>query len=92
MYRDTLARALFRLGRFDEALAEQRTALAEAQAEEKADYQKYLQRLESDIATWRDESGNLRRAEWTAKLDALTREIAELEQDPDVRLWLGKGR
>lgn len=91
-YRDTLARAFFRLGRFDEALAEQHAALAQAPAEEQAQYRQYLQRLEADVAAWRDESGNLRRAEWTAKLDSLTHEIAELEQDRDVRLWLGKSR
>ena len=91
-YRDTLARALFRLGRFDEALVEQRRALVEASSERQPDFRRYLQRLESDIAAWRDESGALRRVEGTARLDALTREISKLEQDPDVRLWLGPAR
>jgi WD40 repeat protein/serine/threonine protein kinase len=92
LYRDTLARALFRLGRFDEALAEQRRAFEAASARAQVEYQGYLQKLEADIASWRDESGALRRDVWTEKLRALEREIAELEADRDVQLWMGKGR
>ncbi len=91
-FRSALARALFRLGRFDEALTQQREAIAETQVEARSQLQQDLDRLESDIAAWRDESGQLRRADWTQRSATLTREIAELERDPDVRLWLAKGR
>jgi hypothetical protein len=70
------------------ACEEQRRALAEASPEYKQGYEGYLRRLESDIATWRDESGELRRAEIERRIQALEREIAALEQDPDVRRWL----
>ena len=85
IYRNTLARALYRLGRFDEALEEQRRALTEVATGYKEAYEGYLRRLEADIASWRDESGDLRRGEIEERLQSLEREIAALEQDPDVR-------
>jgi len=91
-FRSKLARALFRLGRFDEALAEQRSAIAETQPEARSGLRQDLQKLETDIAAWRDEGGQLRRTEWTDRIATLTREIAGLEQDPEVRLWLEKAR
>jgi WD40 repeat protein/serine/threonine protein kinase len=90
--RMTLARALFRRGRFDEALAEHRTALSHVVGYRKEACQKSLTRLEADIAEWRDENGQLRVATWTAKLVELDRQIAELEADPDVRMWLAYKR
>jgi hypothetical protein len=87
-----LVRALFRLGRFDDALAEQRRQLDEASDAEKAVYQARLERLEVEIAEWRDENGQLRVSEWTSKLAQLDRQIAELEADPDVRMWLAGKR
>ncbi len=90
--RSRVAFALSRLGRFDEALAAQRGALADAPDEMRTWIREDLARLESDVATWRDESGQPRRTEWTDRIAALTREIAELEQDPDVRRWLDQGR
>jgi tetratricopeptide (TPR) repeat protein len=87
-YRDTLARALFRLGRFDEALEEQRRALVEAPFADKQDYDGFLRRLEADVAHWRNESGELRRVEIAERMETLDGEIAALEQDPDVRRWL----
>ncbi len=89
---DTLARALFRLGSFDEALDHQRAALAAAPDGMKEEFDSYLKRLEADIAEWRDENGQLRVAKWTAKLEELDRQIAELEADPDVRMWLAYKR
>jgi tetratricopeptide (TPR) repeat protein len=88
IYRNTLARALYRLGRFDEALEEQRRALSEVATGYKEAYEGHLRRLESDISKWRDESGALRRGEIEERLKVLEREIATLEQIPDVRRWL----
>jgi len=87
-YRDTLPRVLYCLGRFDEALEEQRRVLAKAPSDKKQVREGTLRSLEADIATWRDELGELRRGEIEERLQALEREIAALEQDPDVRRWL----
>ncbi len=89
---EIVARALFSLGHFDEALAKQRDALDHADERWKADYQRALERMEAEIAEWRDENGQLRVAKWTAKLEELDRQIAELEADPDVRMWLAYKR
>ncbi len=86
--RSAYARALFRLGRFDEALAEQRQALKEARADSEEEFRGYLDRLEADIAEWRDENGKLRTEKWLARIAELDREIAEIEADPDVQIWL----
>jgi WD40 repeat protein/serine/threonine protein kinase len=86
-YFDTLAWALFRLGRFDEALAAERKAIELAPVNERGVYEGFLRRLEADVRSWSDDAGQLRREEWMAKLEELDREIAELEADPDVRLW-----
>ncbi len=91
-YRRTLAQALFRNGRFDDALAEAHLALAAAREDQKDEYAGSLQRLERDIATWRDESGRVRHAEWRSKVEELDRDIAAIERDPDVRLWIKEGR
>lgn len=91
-HREILALALFRVGRFDEALAEQRRAIAEASDDEKSTLENGLGRLEAAVAAWRDESGKLRVAEWNAKIEALDREIAALENEPDVRRWLSHPR
>lgn len=87
-HRDTLARALYRLGRFDDAIDEQRKALEGANEADKKEYHELLDRLITDIASWRDEAGNIRNEEWKGKLEALDAEIAILEADPDVQLWL----
>jgi tetratricopeptide (TPR) repeat protein len=83
-YRDAIPWCLFRLGRFDESIVAQRRMLADGGDEE---YIESAARLDSEISSWRDEQGQLRRAEWTARLDALDREIAAIASDPDVRLW-----
>ncbi|NOT29666.1 MAG: protein kinase, partial [Planctomycetes bacterium] len=47
--RDTLAWALFALGRFDEALVEEEQALKEAAAEKKAEFEGYVTKLRAAI-------------------------------------------
>ncbi|MBI5362397.1 MAG: AAA family ATPase [Planctomycetes bacterium] len=85
--RDTLAWALYRNGKFDEALTEERTALAEAPEKEKAAYDGYVKKLESAVKRWRDPDGKLRAArteEWTK----LAAEVVALEPEVNRRhMW-----
>jgi serine/threonine protein kinase/formylglycine-generating enzyme required for sulfatase activity len=76
--RDTLAWALFALGRFDEALAEERLALGEPGG---ASLQESLAALESAIASWRGDERDRRRAEQ----ETLALEIAALAAQVDAR-------
>ena len=89
--RDTLAWALFRAGRLDEALAEERTALAEPGGEALKDSAADLERA---IALWRgDGLANQRaeRDELAEEIDALARRVDELRtydfDDPDKEWW-----
>jgi formylglycine-generating enzyme required for sulfatase activity len=71
--RDTLAWALFRLGRFDEALAEERAALAEPGAKGFATLNDSAASLEQAVAAWRGAEAARR-----DERDALAAEVAEL--------------
>ena len=73
--RDTLAWALFALGRFDEALAEEQTALSEPHdAVLEAALVESAARLEQSVASWRGGEAARRREQ----RDALAAEVAEL--------------
>ncbi|MBK7875251.1 MAG: SUMF1/EgtB/PvdO family nonheme iron enzyme [Planctomycetes bacterium] len=84
-YRDTLAWALFRNGRFDEALAEEKTALSEAPDKEKEAYEGHLKMLGAAVEVWRAPSGELREAR-TEEWQELASVVAELQRDVNRRL------
>ena len=77
--RDTLGWALFRCGRLDEALLEERRAGEEAEAARKAQLAVSLNQMQILVARWRDLPA---RREETAKLAA---RVAELERAVDER-------
>ena len=89
--RDTLARALYMMGRFDEALEAERGALSVTPPAQRAAAEERLRRMESDIGTLRDEAGRLRTESIESRARALAEEIARFEMDPDVALWTGSG-
>jgi formylglycine-generating enzyme required for sulfatase activity len=78
--RDTLAWALFRVGRLDEGLAEERRYLDESEDDRKGDVADYLRRMEAQVATWR--GPKTRRREEAARLAA---RVAELEVEVNAR-------
>lgn len=89
--RDSLAWALFRLGRFDEALSEEDKAVAESPA---GSLDASAAQLAKAVASWRGEELTARRA----RREALASEVAALEQavserqmydydDPEARWW-----
>ena len=95
--RDTLAWALFKLGRFDEALAQEQKALDEAPEKEKKNYEALVKKLESAIKSWRSPSGEMlpaREKEWS-ELSADVQEIEKLVsarqdwtfEDSEDRWW-----
>jgi len=79
LHRTTLAWALFRVGRFDEALAEQISAAPEIVGDRKAGFELQLARMNRTFGAWRSEAASqARRAErdaLPAQLDALEREV-----------------
>ncbi|HEX5011622.1 MAG TPA: SUMF1/EgtB/PvdO family nonheme iron enzyme [Planctomycetota bacterium] len=82
--RDTLAWALFSVGRFDEAQAQERESLQEAPGTERGNAQGSLRSLERSIANWRTPSGELepaREREWSD----LTAEVEQLELEASAR-------
>ena len=87
-----LARAHFGVGQFDEALIAQRAAVQLAEPSDRDRMERELTALEADIAEWRDENGSLRTEKWLARIAELEREIAEIEADPDVQIWLREER
>ena len=89
--RDTLAWALFRLGRFDEALSEERTALSEPGGDA---LKESAGALEKAVAAWRGDEAPKRREE----RDKLSEEVAALTtlvnerrtyefEDPEQEWW-----
>jgi formylglycine-generating enzyme required for sulfatase activity len=81
--RDTLAWALFANGRFDEARAEERTALDESPEDKRADFQDYGRKLDTAIAEW-----SSARAAHEKEWSDLATEIAALETKPTAnREW-----
>ncbi|MFN0242394.1 MAG: SUMF1/EgtB/PvdO family nonheme iron enzyme [Planctomycetota bacterium] len=79
--RDTLAWALFRLGRFDEALAEGRRALDEVESAKKPEYEGYVAKLESAVKRWQGDG----RAERVKERDSLTQDVSALEAEVSKR-------
>ncbi len=79
--RDTLAWALFRLGRFNEALVEERTALAEPGAKAFGALDDSAANLEQAVAAWRGAEAPRRSDE----RDALAAEVAELRATVNER-------
>jgi len=84
MLRDTLAWALFRTGRFEEALSEERRALAEAPEASKSEYAVYLEKVENAVRGWRAADGALP-ASRRAEVAGLSSAASELEQAVGVR-------
>jgi len=84
MYRDTLAWALFRTGRFEEALSEERRALAEAPETSKSEYAGQVKKLEEAVSGWRGGDGSLlaTRREEAARI---ANEVAALEAEVNRR-------
>ncbi|MFN9786380.1 MAG: serine/threonine protein kinase [Planctomycetia bacterium] len=89
--RDTLAWALFRVGRFDEALSEERTALSEPGGDA---LEESAAGLEKAVAAWRGDEAPKRREE----RDNLAEEVATLTtqvnerrtyefEDPEKEWW-----
>ncbi|MBL8858293.1 MAG: protein kinase [Planctomycetes bacterium] len=87
-YRSVLALSLFRLGQFDEALNQQLKAVMESPDDKKAEHLDLQHRLEFEVSRWRDGLGNLNRDEWAGRLATLDREIAAIQEEADVRLWM----
>ncbi len=92
--RDTLSWALFRLGRFDEATAEERRALDEVDAAKKKEYEGHLAKLEAAVKRWRGDGRPERVKEFeTAALGvaALEEEVSKRREwrfaDDDDRWW-----
>jgi formylglycine-generating enzyme required for sulfatase activity/serine/threonine protein kinase len=93
--RDTLARALYRTGRFEEALAEEQRAVDEAQGVMKNELSDSLDHMRSVVEHWTTESGRSKSVENLAKVSA---RVADLEtvllerrtyefEDPTDRWW-----
>ncbi len=61
--RDTLAWANLRLGRFEQAVAEETQALGEAEDARKAEFEGYLVKLKDAIASWRGDERSQRSRE-----------------------------
>ena len=93
--RDTLAWAHFRVGRLEEALAEERLALEEAGEAQKKEFEGYVAKLEAAIELWQgDEALAARRAEreeLLAEIASLERALSERRsfefEDPEDGWW-----
>jgi formylglycine-generating enzyme required for sulfatase activity len=79
---DTLAWALFKLGRFDEALAEERRAAEEVDSSRRAEFEGYVAKLEKAIETWRGESALSERRK---EREALAREVEAIDLELNER-------
>jgi formylglycine-generating enzyme required for sulfatase activity len=82
LIRDTLAWADYRVGRFDQARAEELRAVAETEPAKKEDFERYLANLEGAIGEWQGASERNARIE-EARL--LAGKVAELERDVNTR-------
>jgi formylglycine-generating enzyme required for sulfatase activity len=80
--RDTLAWANYRTGRFDEARAEEKRALAEIEPARKAEFERYLANLNNAIGEW---CGDGARAARAAEAATLEKRVADLQRDVDTR-------
>ncbi len=80
--RDTLAWALFKTGRFDEALNEERLALSEAEGSKKNVYEAYVTKLANAISDWQSDGGRSKRAKEMSKLSS---HVADLKRSVDAR-------
>jgi serine/threonine protein kinase/formylglycine-generating enzyme required for sulfatase activity len=80
--RNTLAWALYRCGRFDEALDEGFRALEEAPENEQAELGDSLERMEERVGLWKTEGG---RASQVGEAAKLALRAAELERAIDER-------
>ena len=96
MYRDTLAWALYRTGRFQEARAEEQRAVSEIEPTKKAEYEGYLANLETAIARWSSEAARAERHTDAAQLAdrmalSLERDVTESRpydfEEGDARWW-----
>jgi formylglycine-generating enzyme required for sulfatase activity/tRNA A-37 threonylcarbamoyl transferase component Bud32 len=97
--RRTLARALFRAGRLDEALAEGQRSVDEANAKQKEDFASSQKDLQDDVAAWKgDGSSDDARAKRAEEISDLADRVAALERtvnehrayafdDPQDRWW-----
>jgi serine/threonine protein kinase/formylglycine-generating enzyme required for sulfatase activity len=84
--RDSLAWALFANGRFDEAVAEEEQALAEASADKKQEFEGYLAKLRKKIE---DEIDPEKEAERAKRVGEIEQRIAALEAEISKRPeWL----
>jgi formylglycine-generating enzyme required for sulfatase activity/serine/threonine protein kinase len=79
---DTLAWALFRCGRLDDALTEGQRAVDEASDEEKRDLSASLEQLKVDVALWNTSESRVQRTDANA---ALAARVADLERDVSER-------
>jgi formylglycine-generating enzyme required for sulfatase activity/serine/threonine protein kinase len=82
MYRDTLAWAMLRTGRFDEAQEEEERSFAEAPEDEKPRRSGLLQDLLAAVKTWRDPTSRAKQAE---EERALASRLAELQRSLEER-------
>jgi formylglycine-generating enzyme required for sulfatase activity len=80
--RDTLAWALFKTGRFEDALAEEDRAFSDVDASRKGQYAGSLERLRTTIAGWTGDSSKSKRIE---EEKTLISEAARLEQSAAER-------
>jgi formylglycine-generating enzyme required for sulfatase activity len=76
-YRDTLAWALLWAGMIDEALAEEQRAIEEVDPEERADFERYLLRMDGEAQPFRDGTAHGRQQTLVAEVSALEQEVAE---------------
>jgi formylglycine-generating enzyme required for sulfatase activity/serine/threonine protein kinase len=79
---DTLAWALARCGRFDDAIVTENEAIAAAQGKQKAELAASLKRMQAQAQSWQDES---LRAKRTEEVSTMSARVAELERDLDER-------
>jgi len=85
---DTLAHALFRCGRLDEALAEADRAVAEAGESSSAELSVSRESLRKAVASWRPEGEGSTLPEHRRNAEELPARIAQLEQGiTDRRTW-----
>jgi len=80
--RDTLAWALYRNGRFDEAREEERRAVGEAPEEKREDYKGYLAELEKDLELWSSDGWRERHEQ---DCDRLSAEIPGIAREVQLR-------
>ncbi len=75
--RDSLAWANFRIGRLDEAVAEEKRASDEAPADKAKEYESYVTKMEKAVERWR---GAAALADRRRERDALLAEVTDLDR------------